>query len=404
MDAELEGNVIMRRYAASLLVVLINLAACGGGGGGSAASPVVGSSPQPVIPQSTPSQTSNSGSALPRATAASVGVSQAKVDVVLNHIFTDAATQTVLVSKNGVVIGERYADGYGANSLGTSWSVAKSFYSAAIGVAIAEGHFSSVSEKASVVLDEFVGTDKEHITLEQILRMRSGLAANTNVFFSGDQTAHALANTLTRAPDSAFNYSNANSQLFEPLLRRATGLDAHNYLSQKILQPIGIDLASVGLWMDETGTQPMTYCCIDMRADDFLRFGLLYAQEGRWDGVQVVPQSYVAASLNPVGFYGYQWWAMNQTYFNRAVSGDIRSAIGLHGQRILISPNSGIVVVVLTKYQHFANQGYVLNTQLNFPDTCSARNNCPSLQPAGPEVPSYNLYELVGLVAALGEE
>jgi CubicO group peptidase (beta-lactamase class C family) len=95
---------------------------------------------------------------------------------------------------------------------------------------------------------------------------------------------------------------------------------------------------------------------------------------------------------------------MNQTYFNRAVSGDIRSAIGLHGQRILISPNSGIVVVVLTKYQHFANQGYVLNTQLNFPDTCSARNNCPSQQPAGPEVPSYNLYELVGLVAALGEE
>jgi len=81
VDAELEGNVILRRYAALLLVVLINLAACGGGGGGggSAASPVVRSSPQPVIPQSTPSQTSNSGSALPRATAASVGVAQAKL-------------------------------------------------------------------------------------------------------------------------------------------------------------------------------------------------------------------------------------------------------------------------------------------------------------------------------------
>ena len=79
---------------------------------------------------------------MPRAAAASVGIAQANVDAVLNHIFTDAATQTALVSKNGVVIGERYADGYDANSLGTSWSVAKSFYSAAIGVAIAEGHFS----------------------------------------------------------------------------------------------------------------------------------------------------------------------------------------------------------------------------------------------------------------------
>ena len=201
----------MRINAASLLFVLINLAACGGGGLGSAASPVVAQTSRPVVSSSTPSQTSNSGSALPRAAAASVGIAQANVDAVLNHIFTDAATQTALVSKNGVVIGECYADGYDANSLGTSWSVAKSFYGAAIGVAIAEGHFSSVSEKASVVLDEFVGTDKEGITLEQILLMRSGLAANTNVFLSGDQTAHALANTLTRAPGIAFDYSNANS-------------------------------------------------------------------------------------------------------------------------------------------------------------------------------------------------
>ena len=56
--------------------------------------------------------------------------------------------------------------------------------------------------------------------------MRAGLASNTNIFGSGDQTAHALANTLTRAPGTAFDYSNASSQLFEPLPHRATGLDA----------------------------------------------------------------------------------------------------------------------------------------------------------------------------------
>ena len=131
----------MRMNAASLLFVLISSAACGGGGVESAASPVVAQTSQPVVSSSSPSQTSNSGSALPRAAAASVGIAQANVDAVLNHIFIDAATQTALVSKNGVVIGERYTDGYDANSLGTSWSVAKSFYSAAIGVAIAEGHF-----------------------------------------------------------------------------------------------------------------------------------------------------------------------------------------------------------------------------------------------------------------------
>ena len=395
----------MRRDWILVVFVLVSLTACGGGGGSATTSPVA-QMPQPAVTQpasSQPAQPSQSSSDLPRDTASSVGVPQTEVDAVLDHIFTDAATQYAVVSKNGVIIGERYADGYDANSLGTSWSVAKSFYSAAMGVAIAEGHFASVAEKASIVLDEFVGTDKEAITLEQILRMRAGLAANTNIFGSGDQTAHALANTLTRAPGTAFDYSNASSQLFEPLLRRATGLDAHSYLSQKILQPIGIDPVNVGLWLDETGAQPMTYCCIDMRPEDFLRFGMLYAQEGRWNGVQVIPESYVAASLNPIGSYGYQWWAMNDAYFNRAVSGDIKSAIGLHGQRILISPEHDTAVVVLTKYQHSANQGYVLNTRLNFPDTCTARNSCLADSGSGSRVPSYDLHALVELIAALGE-
>ena len=52
------------------------------------------------------------------------------------------------------------------------------------------------------------------------------------------------------------------------------------------------------------------------------------------------------ASLNPIGSYGYQWWAMNDAYFNRAVSGDIKSAIGLHGQR-LKAVECGVVLTKL---------------------------------------------------------
>ena len=258
------------------------------------------------------------------------------------------------------------------------------------------------------MLTEFVGTDKEDITVEQILRMRSGLAANTDVFFSGDQTAHALANVLVTPPDTQFSYSNANSQLFEPLLRRATGMDAHSYLTEKILRPIGIDPANVGLWLDATGTQPMSYCCIDMRPDDFLRFGLMFARDGRWQNSQVVPESYVAASLSPVGFYGYQWWAMNEAYFGSPVRGDVKSAIGLDGQRVLVWPEHDIVVVVLTKYQHFANQGYVLDLDgatLNFPNTCTGRNSCSAaagdLASTGPPVPTYDLQALVERIVDL---
>ena len=209
------------------------LMACGGGGGGS--SSPVSPAPAPNTATDTPSSAPAEHWGLSRASAASVDLSQADVEAILDHLFSDAATQSALVSKDGYVVGERYADGFDADSLGTSWSVAKSFYSAAMGVAIEEEHFSSVTQKASTVLTEFVGTDKEDITIEQILRMRSGLAANTDVFFSGDQTAHALANTLVTTPGTQFSYSNANSQLFEPLIRRATGMDAHSYLTEKIL-------------------------------------------------------------------------------------------------------------------------------------------------------------------------
>lgn len=385
---------------AALICLSLNLIGCGGGGSSSSATP-------PALPASdsaasTPPSAPAEHWGLSRASAASVGVAQTDVDAILDHLFSDAATQSALVSKDGYVVGERYADGFDADSLGTSWSVAKSFYSAAMGVAIEEGHFASVNQKASTVLTEFVDTNKENITLEQILRMRSGLAADTDVFFSGDQTAHALANTLVTPPDTRFSYSNANSQLFEPLLRRATGMDAHAYLTEKILRPIGIDPANVGLWLDDTGTQPMSYCCIDMRPDDFLRFGLMFARDGRWQDTQVVPENYVSASLSPVGFYGYQWWSMNEAYFGSPVRGDVKSAIGLDGQRILIWPDHDLVVVVLTQYQHFANQGYVLDLDgdtLNFPNTCTARNRCPAaagdLASTGPPVPTYDLQALV---------
>ena len=97
-----------------------------------------------------------------------------------------------------------------------------------------------------------------------------------------------------------------------------------------------------------------------MRPDDF-RFGLMFARDGRWQDTQVVPENYVSASLSPVGFYGYQWWSMNEAYFGSPVRGDVKSAIGLDGRRILIWPEHDLVVVVLTQYQHFANQGYVLD-------------------------------------------
>jgi CubicO group peptidase (beta-lactamase class C family) len=121
-------------------------------------------------------------------------------------------------------------------------------------------------------------------------------------------------------------------------------------LANKVLAPIGINTNSVGFWLDATGTNPMTYCCLDMRPDDFARFGLLFARGGAWDGEQIISPNYVSQSMIANGAYGYQWWVLNSAYWNgRQVPIDIIAALGLNGQKIYIWPEQDIVIVVLTK-------------------------------------------------------
>ena len=109
---------------AAFVCLSLNLIGCGGGGSSSSATP-------PAPPAS-----DSAASTPPSAPAEHWGLSRppqlvlggpTDVDAILDHLFSDAATQSALVSKDGYVVGERYADGFDADSLGTSWSVAKSF-------------------------------------------------------------------------------------------------------------------------------------------------------------------------------------------------------------------------------------------------------------------------------------
>lgn len=337
---------------------------------------------------------------LERTAPADLEVSASAVDALLGHVFTDEAVQSAVLVDRGHVIGERYADGYDGESYGTSWSVAKSIYSAAIGVALGAGDIASLEQPASELLTEWQGTDKEDITVRNILEMRSGYPADVGIFVEEDQTRFALDLALVNVPGTTFVYSNANSQLMGLLLLRATGADAHTYVSREVFEPIGIDPATVGLWFDPTGVNPMTYCCIDMRPDDFARVGLLYSRGGEWDGTRILPEDYVAESLTAhSAVYGFQWWVLNSTFLDGWTPPiEVVAALGLDGQKIYVWREADVVLVVLTRYEHFRNQGYVLSTT-NWPNTCSGRNTCPGSD--GPAVPTYSERGLIDRLADL---
>ena len=106
--------------------------------------------------------------------AASMGLRQEAVDEVLDLIRTDLAVQAAVIVKNGYTIGSFYTPGFDKSSPATSWSIAKSFYAALVGIAIDGGAIASLDQKASELLTEWEGTDKADITIRQILLMQSG--------------------------------------------------------------------------------------------------------------------------------------------------------------------------------------------------------------------------------------
>ena len=384
----------MAAWWVRLAPAVVVLTGCGGGGGGGGGGAPPAAEPPAESSVPPPSWT------LERTAPADLEVAASAVDALLDHVFADEAVQSAVLVDRGHVIGERYADGYDGESYGTSWSVAKSIYSAAIGVALGAGYLASLEQPASELLTECQGTDKEDITLRNILEMRSGYPGDAGIFVQEDQTRFALDLSLVNAPGTTFVYSNANSQLMGLLLLRATGADAHTYVSREIFEPIGIDPATVGLWFDPTGVNPMTYCCIDMRPDDFARVGLLYARGGEWDGTRILPEDYVAESLTAhSAVYGFQWWVLNSTFLDGWTPPiEVVAALGLDGQKIYVWREADVVLVVLTRYEHFRNQGYVLSTT-NWPNTCSGRNTCPGSD--GPEVPTYSERGLIDRLADL---
>ena len=122
------------------------------------------------------------------------GVSTEKVNKLLDLSFSDDATQAVVVVKNGKIISEKYADGYDIDSHGTSWSMAKSYYAALVGISIDRGEIKSLDERVSNYLDYF-NDERSDITIRDLLDMSSGLDfpshEHEKMFFQTDHLAYA---------------------------------------------------------------------------------------------------------------------------------------------------------------------------------------------------------------------
>ena len=290
--------------------------------------------------------------------AETVGLDESKIDHLFDLSFADNATQGAAFFKNGLLVKERYAEGYDKNSHGTSWSMAISFYAALIGISIDRGEIQSLDEPVANYLDYF-NDGRREITIRQLLNMSSGLDMpvheHEEMFFSSDHLDYAKSVGVEKPADQLFEYNNVNSMLLADILYQATGTAADKLLADRILNKIG--LTDVVLWKDSVGN-PLTYCCIDTTVRQFSRFGLLFARNGNWNGEQIISADYIDETFSKVWDslnsdtiaknrgYSLHWWISN--YDERAV---IFNASGKFGQYIFVDRANDVVFTRITKYQ-----------------------------------------------------
>ncbi|MEV0597284.1 serine hydrolase domain-containing protein [Nonomuraea cavernae] len=268
----------------------------------------------------------------------------------LNDFLTRTKTNGFLVLDGQKIVSERYVDA-GRDTRFQSWSMAKSITSAAVGIALRDGHIRSIDDPVTRYLPELRKSGYNGVSIRNLLRMSSGIewderndVPRVQVAANKGRPVKKIAARQVQGwePGSAFEYTSMNSFVLARLVSQATGTPYHRYLERKIWQPAGMaDTAQIA---NDGNGDSLGYCCVYATERDFARFGLLYLRMGKANGRQVVPASWIKAStksssVNPR--YGLHWWLGGEG------ERDFLAA-GFGGQFIYVSPEHNVVVVKST--------------------------------------------------------
>ncbi len=262
----------------------------------------------------------------------------------------------LVIVRHGHLVLETYHHPFREGSLHVINSCTKSVLSALIGIAIEQGHIEGTYQRVLHLLPGRTVANlderKSQLTLEDLLTMTTGLECRDSYLYrwrgfremerSSDWVQFVLDLPVVDQPGTRFEYCNGASLLLSAILQEATGTNALEFAQEHLFDPLGVTEVEWPTTPDGINTG---WGGIRMHPRDMAKFGLLYLQEGRWAGEQVVPSAWVEASTRKhiaatlQDGYGYQWWiAENGIYM----------ALGYAGQFIFVVPAQDLVVVAVS--------------------------------------------------------
>ena len=278
----------------------------------------------------------------------------------LDYFWSDGM---IVLHKNEMVY-ENYWLGNNENKRHISWSVAKSFISALVGIAYEEGLIDSLDDPVTKYLNDFKETGYDGVTIKDILQMSSGVLFNEdyadydsdiNRFGRAVATGTSMrdfSKTLTRErePGTYMHYVSINTQVLGFLLQEVTNKSISQYLYDKIWNPLGMEDSAYFILDDVKDEFALGGLNATLR--DYAKFGLLYLQNGHWSDNQIISKQWIEDSHNTDGIhlvpgeretssnpwgYGYQWWVPGFPDTDYTAS-------GVYNQYIYIDPLSEIVI------------------------------------------------------------
>ncbi len=280
----------------------------------------------------------------------------------------------VLVVKDGYIVAEAYFGAFKKNSQHVSNSMAKSFSSALVGIAIDKGLIPNVDARICEYYDEWDCDDpddlRRKISLRHAMTLTSGLkwhedwtkwdfATNDALKMgaSGYFKKYMAARKGLHEPGQRFYYSTGDPMLLSGVIRKATGKTAFEFAKPHLFEPLNITNVR---WDSDKAGYTATAWGLHTTVRNYAKFGYLFLNKGRWEDKQIVSEKWVEKStrtdpsVRMWPAYGYLWHVnlpMRLRAWKSKIPADGYMAEGVLGQNIFIIPSKDLVVVKVANSQ-----------------------------------------------------
>lgn len=290
----------------------------------------------------------------------STGIDKAGIAEISKRLINDNAYNgnafAFMVIQKGIPVAEAYKPQFSKDTRFLSWSMAKSFSNALVGVLVRMGK-TDISQPVGI--EEWKADDRSRITLNDLMQMQSGLKWNEDygsrsdvnlmLFNEGDMSKYAVSARLEYPAGIHWYYSSGTANIISSLVRKEFDSDTscYSFIQDQLFEKIGITDAVFEV--DPSGDL-VASSYLYATARDYARFALLYLNDGVFNGERILPEGWIDYTRTPAsdsnGGYGALFWLNRDRKYPSAPE-DMYSSEGHDGQRIFILPSNDLAIVIL---------------------------------------------------------